>query len=344
MKANWIAGGLLLVLYLLWLTATAPARLLAPMLPPGVQVGQFSGSVWRGAAQPVYWHGERLERLAWSLTPAGWQVSLSDPRGVMGQARLWGLRDLRLQEGRLTAPASLLSRWLMSTMPVKAAGEVTFSLTEGRFSDGRCRHIIAGGAQWRQARLHSPVGSLELARVNGTFRCTVDGAVALTLRQDSHQLSLSGGGLCRPMAAICFAARYSPGRECRRCWRCWSRARQRITPRARRRGSCRENGYHRSKNDDTSRVIAALSLCLVWLSAAVRPGAGQLLQCGDLSSAAHVDPDRGRRADNPQHPGIFLPAVPPADRPGGTISRCSVSSGWAVAPAAVRRPSRGAIR
>ncbi len=51
MKANWIAGGLLLVLYLLWLTATAPARLLAPMLPPGVQVGQFSGSVWRGAAR-----------------------------------------------------------------------------------------------------------------------------------------------------------------------------------------------------------------------------------------------------------------------------------------------------
>ena len=33
MKANWIAGGLLLVLYLLWLTATAPARLLAPTHP-----------------------------------------------------------------------------------------------------------------------------------------------------------------------------------------------------------------------------------------------------------------------------------------------------------------------
>ncbi|HGV3481680.1 TPA: type II secretion system protein N, partial [Klebsiella variicola subsp. variicola] len=91
MKAKGIAGGLLLVLYLLWLTATAPARLLVPMLPPGVQVGSLSGSVWRGAAQPVYWHGERLERLAWSLTLAGWQVSLSDPRGVEGQARLWGL-------------------------------------------------------------------------------------------------------------------------------------------------------------------------------------------------------------------------------------------------------------
>lgn len=158
----------------------------------------------------IDWHGERLERLAWSLTLAGWQVSLSDPRGVMGQARLWGLRDLRLQEGRLTAPASMLSRWLMSTMPVKAAGEVTFSLTEGRFSDGRCRHIIAGGAQWRQARLHSPVGSLELAQVNGTFRCTVDGAVALTLRQDSHQLSLSGQGTLSPDGRYLFRGTLQP--------------------------------------------------------------------------------------------------------------------------------------
>ncbi len=122
MKANWIAGGLLLVLYLLWLTATAPARLLAPMLPPGVQVGQFSGSVWRGAAQPVYWHGERLERLAWSLTLGGLAgLSQRSPRRD-GSGPAVGLRDLRLQEGRLTAPASLLSRWLMSTMPVKAAG------------------------------------------------------------------------------------------------------------------------------------------------------------------------------------------------------------------------------
>ena len=49
MKANWIAGGLLLVLYLLWLTATAPARLLAPMLPPGVQVGSLAAA--SGAAR-----------------------------------------------------------------------------------------------------------------------------------------------------------------------------------------------------------------------------------------------------------------------------------------------------
>ena len=52
MKANGFAVGLLLALYLLWLTATAPARLLVPMLPPEVQVANLSGSIWRGAAPP----------------------------------------------------------------------------------------------------------------------------------------------------------------------------------------------------------------------------------------------------------------------------------------------------
>lgn len=55
MKAKGIAVALLLVLYLLWLTATAPARLLVPMLPPGVQVGSLSGSVWRGATGLLAW-------------------------------------------------------------------------------------------------------------------------------------------------------------------------------------------------------------------------------------------------------------------------------------------------
>ena len=210
MKANGFAVGLLLALYLLWLTATAPARLLVPMLPPEVQVANLSGSIWRGAAQSVSWRGVRLERLTWSLTLAGWQVALSDPRGVEGQARLWGIRDLRLQEGRLTAPASLLGRWLTPTMPVSAEGEVTFSLAEAHFSEGRCRQITAGRAQWRQARLHSPVGSLELAQVSGALSCTANGAVALAIRQDSHQLSLSGQGTLSPDGRYLFRGTLQP--------------------------------------------------------------------------------------------------------------------------------------
>lgn len=49
MKANWIAGGLLLVLYLLWLTATAPARLLAPCCRPAYRWGSLAAA--SGAAR-----------------------------------------------------------------------------------------------------------------------------------------------------------------------------------------------------------------------------------------------------------------------------------------------------
>ncbi|MBO2029310.1 hypothetical protein J4734_13650 [Klebsiella pneumoniae] len=87
-------------------------------------------------------------------------------------------------------------------------------------------------------------------------------------------------------------------------------------------------------------TLAALSLHFPFVWYGFRAVRRWAAQCGDLSSAAHVDPDRGRRADNPQHPGIFLPAVPPADLRRDNIPLLSFS-GWAVAPAAVRRPSRG---
>lgn len=158
MKANWIAGGLLLVLYLLWLTATAPARLLAPMLPPGVQVGQFSGSVWRGAAQPVYWHGER--RTTGVVADHGGLAGLSQrsPRRD-GSGPAVGPSRSAPTGGAAHRPRQPAQPLVDVDYARQGRGEVTFSLTEGRFSDGRCRHIIAGGAQWRQARLHSPVGS-----------------------------------------------------------------------------------------------------------------------------------------------------------------------------------------
>ncbi|MCS5959636.1 hypothetical protein LNP74_01300 [Klebsiella pneumoniae subsp. pneumoniae] len=60
--------------------------------------------------------------------------------------------------------------------------------------------------------------------------------------------------------------------------------------------------------------------------------------------AAHVDPDRGRRADNPQHPGLFLPAVPPADRLAGQYPAAQFPLAGPSRPLLSRRPSRGAIR
>ncbi len=63
-------------------------------------------------------------------------------------------------------------------------------------------------------------------------------------------------------------------------------------------------------------TLAALSLHfpLVWYGFLLLFGRRwAALQRGDLPSAAHADPNRGRRADNPQHAGLILPAVSPAD-------------------------------
>ncbi|MCP6553472.1 type II secretion system protein N, partial [Klebsiella pneumoniae] len=51
---------------------------------------------------------------------------------------------------------------------------------------------------------------------NGTFLCTVDGAVALTPRQESHQLSLSGQGTLSPEGRDLFRGTRQPGQGMRR--------------------------------------------------------------------------------------------------------------------------------
>ncbi len=267
MKANWIAGGLLLVLYLLWLTATAPARLLAPCCRPAYRWA-VGGSVWRGAAQPVYWHGER-RTTGVVADPAGWQVSQRS-RGVMGQARLWGLRDLRLQEGG-SPPRQPAQPLVDVDYARQGRGEVTFSLTEGRFSDGRCRHHRrrrSGGRPDCTLRSAAGAGPVWHLPLYGGRRRGADSPSGLSSAEPQRP------GLCRPMAAICSRHATAPA-GCRRCWRCWSRARQRITP-----GpdavAAAGKWLPQEQNDDT----AALSLhfpCLVWLSTAVRPALGSTM-------------------------------------------------------------------
>ncbi len=254
----------------------------------------------------------------------------------MGQAR-WGLRDLRLQEGG-SPPRQPAQPLVDVDYARQGRGEVTFSLTEGRFSDRRCRHIIAGGAV-AAGPTALPVGSPGAGPVNGTFRCTADGAVALTLRQDSHQLSLSGrDSVARwPLSVSRHAPAGMPPLLALLVTRPTAN-----NARARRRGSCRKMVTTGAKMT----TLAALSLHFpfVWYGFLLLFGpALGALQCGDLSSAAHVDPDRGRRADNPQHPGSSCPQCrQPISRRDNIPLLSFLWLGRRAA--AVRRPSRGAIR
>ncbi|MCP6588211.1 type II secretion system protein N, partial [Klebsiella pneumoniae] len=88
--------------------------------------------------------------------------------------------------------------WLTPALPAEARGQITLNLSEGRFNQTGCQQVSGGRVQWREAQLSSPAGSLELADVSGKFSCTPAGALALTLSQDSHQLSLTGEGTLSP--------------------------------------------------------------------------------------------------------------------------------------------------
>lgn len=204
-----VAFGLLIAgIYLFWLLLTAPARLLTFALPDGVRVGELTGTVWQGEARQLAWRGVRLDHLRWTLTFSsglpGWRVTLDDPDGLRGHVSLQGMTTLRLQNGLFTIPANLARRWLTPALPAEARGQITLNLSEGRFNQTGCQQVSGGRVQWREAQLSSPAGSLELADVSGKFSCTPAGALALTLSQDSHQLSLTGEGTLSPDGRYAF--------------------------------------------------------------------------------------------------------------------------------------------
>lgn len=207
--SNKIMPGMLFAgIYLLWLLVSAPAHLLPLILPEELNVSGLSGTLWQGEARQLSWRGVRLNHLRWALTFSsglpGWRLTFHDPDGLRGQLSLYALSALRVQNGSLTMPASLASGWLTPTLPVEASGLITLHLSEGRFNRAGCQQVSGGRAQWQQAQLRSPAGSLELVSVGGTFRCTPTGALALTLSQDSHQLSLSGQGTLSPDGRYAF--------------------------------------------------------------------------------------------------------------------------------------------
>lgn len=208
MTSKITIGLLLSGIYLFWLLLTAPARLLTLALPDGISVGEFSGTLWQGEARQLAWRGAHLDHLSWALTFSaglpGWRITLNDPNGLRGQISLFGITTLRLQDGRFLVPASFARRWLMPDLPLEASGQITLSLPEGRFNHAGCQQLSAGRMLWQEAQLSSPAGSLTLASVSGKFSCTPAGALALTLSQDSHQLSLSGQGTLSPDGRYAF--------------------------------------------------------------------------------------------------------------------------------------------
>lgn len=159
--SRWL--GILLLFYLVFLAVTAPARLAARFLPPGVSADGYLGTLWSG-------HVDRLQTAAFVLGPVEWRVQPHElllgclaahvRAGLPGgrfEARasrcLSGTSEITDLEGDL--PAALLAQ---------AAARQGVAL-EGRVRPRISRVLVVdawpvaleGEVRWTGARLLAPV-------------------------------------------------------------------------------------------------------------------------------------------------------------------------------------------
>lgn len=198
MSAKVKKAALLLVCYLLLLGWNAPAQLLRIFLPAEVSVGSFSGSLWQGSVRQLNLHSFTLPEVNWQLTWSAWRpalrLELRDPQGIQGRGILRGWWSLQLHEWQLSAPADFVQQQLPLPVPVTVQGKLQLRLLQGEFSPRGCASLSGGVVSWQNAQLATPLGELALATVQGQLSCDSQGALALVLKQNSSQLSLTGRG------------------------------------------------------------------------------------------------------------------------------------------------------
>lgn len=171
MRVSHIAwGSALVVVFCIALGASAPARLLALVLPAGqVVMSGFEGTVWRGSASrcllrlpPGYLH---LGEVRWSLEPLSLftlapRVQVGSTWGgqtLQGAVRLRGANELEVTDLELRADAELVQRF--APLAVDGRLEVTLahlSVRDGLPYSGRGRMV------WRNAGFLSPQGHVPL--------------------------------------------------------------------------------------------------------------------------------------------------------------------------------------
>lgn len=171
----WLAG---LVLLLIAVAASAPARLLAAVLPPGIIMEGFDGTLWSGRAAraqvlvnnkafalgAVQW---RLAPLSlFSLTPRLSVESVWGDQQLAGDIVLRGTDSLLLRD----ASGSIDARVTRNLAPLYVGGRFRFDIAAMEIRDAR-PVSMAGQLVWQDALWTSRQGDVPL----GTYVLKLDG-------------------------------------------------------------------------------------------------------------------------------------------------------------------------
>ena len=172
-------------LYLVFLVVLAPAAwwLKLVTLPPQLQLGPASGTLWQGQVQAVSLNGYVLPQVQWQIKP--WalltgKVALSLDIGQIRQTTLpyakaelaYGLSGLELYSTQLRLPVEPIIPLLKLRLPFEVAASGNLMLNVQHFTMGKpwCEQL-AGKASWLEAKFRAPSGWIDLNALDASLSC-----------------------------------------------------------------------------------------------------------------------------------------------------------------------------
>ncbi|WDE11622.1 type II secretion system protein N [Thalassomonas haliotis] len=200
MKQGVVYGGVFASVYLIFVIATIPARLIFSFvaLPEHVVVENLSGTVWQAEIKRLATQDVELNQVTASLSP--WSLLMFDPAvslafgddllpGPQGEVKVSGLLGtLTLTDADILLAANDISRQLDLPVPVSASGDVSVQLESLVFDKPFCAQA-SGLVSWKKAKVTALEQNVALGPLSADIGCE-EGALTFTI-QPKNDLGLT---------------------------------------------------------------------------------------------------------------------------------------------------------
>ena len=185
--------------YLFFLVATLPAATVMRFVPKnsGINVASVSGTLWHGKAhQLTYKKHYHLQQMDWDvdwLALPTLQLKLditfhNGRQAMTGNASvLLGFSGISAENVDIDLTAPELLSHLNLALPVNALGNLALDINKVSLGKPYCKQLD-GQLIWKNARLDSELGNIDLETANADLSCQ-NGQLVADLQQSSEQLN-----------------------------------------------------------------------------------------------------------------------------------------------------------
>jgi len=222
MKPGVLYGGVFAGVYLLFVIATIPAKLIFNFvsLPKDVLVENVSGTVWQAEIDRLATKDVELNRVTASLSP--WSLLVMDPAvnlsfgddllpGPQGEVKVSGLLgELTLTDADILLSANDIARQLDLPVPVTASGDVAVKLDTLVLAQPLCADA-QGEVSWRKARASAFEQNVILGQLSADIACE-EGALAFNI-QPNNDLGLTFSAYLRQGGRFSGQGYLQPGEK-----------------------------------------------------------------------------------------------------------------------------------